>query len=153
MSFYTSQHFPVMGSGPSFPMGRSESVFHGEGMASLQSWVFQRGQNLIPRGWSVNPHGVRPESHGKSAVALDHMCGSVTSVSAFLDGIPGQFWPVLSVNSSPRYLAAEGLIWLPALPFSDSCTEQCVSLALLSAPLRTGRGQLEAEGETIVELN
>lgn len=59
----------------------------------------------------------------------------------------------LCVNSSPRHPAAEGLIWLPAFPFSDSCTEQCVSLALVSVPLRPGIGQLEAQGETIIELN
>lgn len=42
-------------------------------------------------GWS---HSVRLKTYGKAAVALDHMCGSVTSVSAFLAGIPGQFWLV-----------------------------------------------------------
>lgn len=59
----------------------------------------------------------------------------------------------LGVNSSPKHPAAEGLIWLPAFPFSDSCTEQCVSLALVSVPLRPGRGQLEAQGETRIEFS
>lgn len=99
--------------------------------------------------WS---RSVRPKSHGKTAVTLDRVwkCDIWVCIS-WWDSKP--VLASLGVNSSPRHPAAEGLIWLPPFPFSDSCTKLCVSLALSSGPLRAGSSQLEAQGETIIELN
>lgn len=73
-------------------MGTSESVLPGE-PGKFAKLGFPEGTESHPQ--KEVGQDVRPKSHGKTAVASDHMCGSVTSVSAFLDGIPGQFWPVL----------------------------------------------------------
>lgn len=133
--------------------GLGAQVSYGEIRVSFPWWRPGKFAKLgFPEGGWSSHRVSRPKSHGKTSVALDHcMKCDVCVCISWWDSRP--LLASLGVNCSPRHPAAEGLIWLPAFPFSDACTEQCVSLALVSVPLRPGSGQLEAQGETIIELN
>lgn len=159
MNFYIIQHFPIRDSGSRLPMKKSKSVFACGGMASLHTWVFHRKvkiplmKGLILRGRLAIYWCVRPKNHEEIAVVLTTCIKVCIYVSVSLQNSRPILSFFLCANSTLRHLEEEAMIWLSAFPFSDSCTKQCVSLALVSIPFRPGISQLEAQVETVTELN
>lgn len=154
MNFYTS-HFPITGTGARFLCKEVKVSFHlwrpvkVAWPSFLQEVKIHLRKSLIRRGRLATHQRPRPESHEAIAVASDHMHRHMASASTFLYGVPGCLVS-LCASSSPRHLEAEGMIWLSTFPFSDPCTEQCVSLALVSGPHRPGISQLEEQVETLI---